>query len=543
MPDPTTAPTLFDLPNVPDEFGVILPPSNLRNLDFSGLDYTTSRRVIIEYIRTYFPDDFNDFVASNGIMMLTEIIASTTGKLSLRSDILAQEATLPTAQTEEAVVNHLALINQRIKRQTPAVVDVEISIDQSVFTDLEVDAGTAFTVNGPDNAPITYEIYRAPADWTSKIIIPAGKIGVIAFGLEGQFASPVVVTSAGGPNQTYTIQDNLVLDAPIFVTVTVGTSSEDWTVITEPIERYGSTDKVVEVNFIDTKVVFNFGDNVTGQAPASGANISFRYRTGGGIRGRIGVGQIDVSRQFSPLPPANAAVSVRFRNISASAGGTDGETLDQAKRRAPRDYALQRSIITAEDYAQAASTFSHPVFGAIAKALATIRTGYNANQVEIYALAVGPDGLPVAPNAGLKVGLVTYFSDINVMTDSVVILDGVLRPVDIEMTVVVNRNADASVVKTLVEAAITNYFMIDNWEMGAPFYLSNFIETIKQIDGIAYIDVFQPVGNILPTGKVADPADVTGIGFNAVVVEGARTVGYYYERTPPPGGIRTGQQI
>ena len=100
--------TLFDLPNTPDEFGVVLPPARLRRLDFSGLDYTTARRAIIEYIRTYFPDDFNDFVASNGIMMISEIIAANVGKLSLRQDILANEATLPTAQTEEAVVNHLA---------------------------------------------------------------------------------------------------------------------------------------------------------------------------------------------------------------------------------------------------------------------------------------------------------------------------------------------------------------------------------------------------------------------------------------------------
>ena len=84
--------TLFDLPNAPDEFGITLEPANLRRLDFSGLDYTTARRSIIEYIKTYYPDDFNDFVASNGIMMIMEVLAATTGKLSLRADLLANEA-------------------------------------------------------------------------------------------------------------------------------------------------------------------------------------------------------------------------------------------------------------------------------------------------------------------------------------------------------------------------------------------------------------------------------------------------------------------
>ena len=89
----STEETLFDLPNSPEAFGVVLPPANLRRLDFSGLDYTTARRAIIEYIRTYYPDKFNDFVASNGIIMITEIVASVVAKLSLRGDILANEAT------------------------------------------------------------------------------------------------------------------------------------------------------------------------------------------------------------------------------------------------------------------------------------------------------------------------------------------------------------------------------------------------------------------------------------------------------------------
>lgn len=522
--------TLFELPSDPDEFGVILPPSNLRRLDFSGLDYTTSRRAIVEYIKTYFPDDFNDFIASNGIMMIMEIIAATTAKLSLRSDILANEGFLPTAQSEEAVVNHLALINQRILRQTPAITDIEITIDQPVFTDIEIDAGLSFSTPGaPDGGTITYEIFRAPGDWTSKIVVPAGKRGIIAWGVEGQFAAPFSVTSAGGPNQSYTIDEPNILEDPIFVDVTIGNDTEAWDVITEPIERFGPNDKVVEVNFVENSAIFKFGDDVTGQSPQSGSTIRFRFRTGGGVRGRIGVGQIDSTRSVTPLPPANASTSVRFRNISPSAGGTDRETLEQAKKRAPRDFATQRSIVTASDYSQTAQSFAHPVYGSISKSLATIRTGLNANLVEIYALAEGPDSVPVAPNAGLKAGLVTYFSSLNVLTDHVEVLDGAIRPVDIDMTVVVNRNADASVVKERVETALTNYFDISRWEMGQEFYVSNLIETIEAIDGIAYVNLFDPVNNILRTGELADPSS-DGVGLNEVIVEGDRKTSYFYEK-------------
>jgi len=532
--------TLFELPLVPDEFGVVLSPPNLRRIDFSGLDYPTARRAIIEYIRTYFPDDFNDFIASNGIIMLIEILSSVVAKLSLRSDILANEGTLPTSTTEEAVVNHLALINQRMKRQTPAVTDIEVTVDQPIFTDIEVDPGTLFSTSGTDGQSVFYEVFRAPGDWTGKIVIPAGKRGVIAYGLEGQFGNPTTVTSSGGPNQRFTLEEPTMLESPIFVFVTVGNTKEEWKVVIDPLERYGPTDKVVEVNFIDNQTIFRFGDDVTGQAPLSGSLIEFRFRSGGGRRGRIGVGLIDSARQVTPLPPANAAVPVRFRNITPSIGGTDKETVEQAKRRAPRDFSLQRSIVTADDYAQAAIAFAHPVFGSISKAIATLRTGLNANRVELYVLAEGPDKLPTAPNAGLKAGLVTYFSDLNVLTDHIVVLDGQIKPVDIELNVIINRNADASVVRERVESVITEFFDLTRWDMGEAFYVSNFIETIEAIDGVAYIDLLFPYDNIIPTGVPKDP-NSAGIGFNEVIIEGKRKTNYYYEKAPPPGGIRTGR--
>jgi hypothetical protein len=529
--------TLFDLPNSPEEFGVIVPDSKLRRIDFSGLEFDTARRAIIEYIKTYFPDQFNDFIASNGIMMVTEIVSSVVAKLSLRADLLANEATLPTARTEEAVINHLALINQRIKRQTPAVVDIEISVDSPTNTDIEINPGNIFTVaSGPSGESVAYEVYRAPGDWNSTITIGASKRGVIAWGVQGQFAPVVNALSAGGINQVYQIENEQILDDPLFVTVTIGQQTEQWQVIREPIERYGSNDKVVEVNFFENNAVFRFGDNITGQAPPSGANISFRYRVGGGINGRIGVSQIDDVRQISPNPPSNAVVSVRFRNVTPSNGGTDRETIEQAKKRAPRDFAVQNSIVTAVDYAQVATDFTHPVYGSIVKAIATIKTSLNANLVEVYALAIGPNNIPVTPSVGLKKGLETYFSDLNVLTDFVRVYDAKIRPVDINMNVIIDRNYDASIVKEKSEKVITEYFDVSNWSMGEGLFRSNLIEAIEQIDGVSYVDLFEPYDNILPDSNINLPDDVNTVKFNELITEGQRVTNYYYEKDPPPKG-------
>lgn len=527
--------TYFDLPIAPEQFGVLLPPAELRRIDFSALDYSTARRAMLEYIRTYWPDDFNDFVASNGIMMLVENQASNVAKLSMRADMLASEAFLPTAQNPESVINHLALINQSIKRQTPAVVDVEVSVPTPLASDMLIAPGLVFQARGPDNTPVFYEIYRAPGDFTSDLVIPAGQRGVIGYGLEGRFASDRIVTSPGGLNQKVVITEESILDDPFLVYVGTVEESNRWMVTKEPIERYGPNDRVCYLKIVDDRAEVSFGDNVNGVAPLSGQVITVRYRIGGGIRGRIQSRGINESRPISPQPPASSPVSVTFRNLNPSSGGTDKETLEQAKKRAPRDFALRAfasdrpaSIVTDTDYAQLASTFAHPHYGAVSKAMATVRTSVNTNKVELYILAEGPDGL-VTPSAGLRQALSIYVDQYNVLTDSVEVLSGALRPVDVDMTVVVNRNADAVVVKDAVNASLDTYFDYRNRELGQPLYKSELIQLIRSIDGVSYVDVFEPTDNVLATGELAD-SDPDGVGINEIIVEGTRDVKVYYER-------------
>ncbi len=527
--------TYFDLPIAPEQFGVLLPPAELRRIDFSALDYSTARRAMLEYIRTYWPDDFNDFVASNGIMMLVENQASNVAKLSMRADMLASEAFLPTAQNPESVINHLALINQSIKRQTPAVVDVEVSVPTPIVTDLSISPGLVFQVRGPDNEPLFYELYRAPGDFTSDITIPAGQRGVIGFGLEGRFASDRVVTSPGGLNQKIVITEELILSDPFLVYVGSVAEENRWVVTTEPLEKYGSNDRVCYLKVTDDRAEISFGNNVNGVAPLSGQQITVRYRIGGGIRGRIQSRGINETRPISPQPPASSPVSVTFRNLNPSSGGTDKETLEQAKRRAPRDFVVKAfasdrpaSVVTDSDYAQLASTFAHPHYGAVSKAMATVRTSVNANKVELYILAEGPDGL-VTPSAGLRRALGIYVDQYNVLTDSVEVLSGSLLPVDVEMTVVVNRNADAVVVKDAVSATLDTFFDYRNRELGQPLYKSELVQLIRAIDGVSYVDVFLPTDNILATGQLAAEGS-GGVGINEIIVEGSRDVKVYYER-------------
>lgn len=519
--------TLFDLPNSPEQLGVLLPPASLRRIDFSALEYANARRAVIEYIKTYYPQDFNDFFSNNGVIMLIELLAYQTAVLSLRADLLANESFLPTAQDEDSVVNHLALINQQIRRATAATTNVECSVTNPVGADIHIPAGRSFSLPGEDGRTITYEIFRSPTDLTSDIVIPANNRAVIAIGIEGSTNVSTFV-SDGTADQTFIVNvvDDSMLNTPIKVEVIDGDVTTVFNRV-EILESASSNDEVYEVRFFEDRTEFVFGDNVTGSIPAPGAEIKITYRIGGGIRGRIGAGVIDSQLPITPDFPFKAAVQVRFRNVVPSTGGTDRESLSAAKKRAPREFSRQGSIVTSTDYAQVVNDFQHPYWGNVAKSVATIRTSLNANRVEIYVLAEGANG-PIAPSAGLKTAIQTFIDEQNVLTDAAFVYDGKLKPVDVDATITMSRNADSSFIQAQVNQAITNFFSIDNFDMGEPLYQAELYSTLMAIEGVKNVDIFKPADNILATEEVDGDSD--GVSVNELIVLGNKELRFYSEK-------------
>jgi len=512
-------------PQDPDGVSVPVQPSSFRNIDFSALEYSTMRNAVIEYVRTYYRDDFNDFVSANGFVMIAEILSYIGGILSMRGDILVNDSFLPTSQTTDAVINHIALIGQEMRRQTSATVEVECSVDRPVATDVVIQAGHRLKITGPDGLPLIYEVYAAPFDWTSSIVIPARKRAVIAWAIEGSFATDVEAVSAGGANQHIDVVNTDILNLPIMVMV--GETEEEWSRV-EVLEKEEPEATAFQVVFTEDGMSIRFGDDVNGKAPIAGQPIRVRYRTGGGIRGRIGTGAINKRSSTRPQPPATASVQLNFRNLGPSSGGYDSESLNDAKKRAPRTWSTHDNAVSDLDYMHLAGDFRHPVYGGVAKAAVSLHSSINANIVRLHVLAEGEDDLPTKPSLGLKEGLRTYLNDLNVLTDDIEVEDGEIKPVDVEVTVVVSKNADATIVKEQVDVAIDDFFSLDKWDMGQPLYVSNLYELMMSIDGVKFVNIFKPEDDILAEKEIGSEA--VGVGFNELITLGTKNVKIYYEK-------------
>jgi predicted phage baseplate assembly protein len=114
-----------------------------------------------------------------------------------------------------------------------------------------------------------------------------------------------------------------------------------WTRV-DDLDTAGPDDRIYVLD-AEAGLVY-FGDGVHGRVPGLDARIvAVRYRHGGGAASEVGVGLVT---QGENLPVAIQDVT----NPVAARGGRDAETLDQARRRAPRALKTLDRAVTADDY-------------------------------------------------------------------------------------------------------------------------------------------------------------------------------------------------
>ena len=68
-----------------------------READFQSYDFETLRKSMIDYIKTYYPEDFNDFIESSEYIALIDLIAFLGQSLAFRTDLNARENFIDTA--------------------------------------------------------------------------------------------------------------------------------------------------------------------------------------------------------------------------------------------------------------------------------------------------------------------------------------------------------------------------------------------------------------------------------------------------------------
>jgi hypothetical protein len=107
-----------------------------READFTTYDFETLRKSMIDYIKIYYPEDFNDFTESSEFIALIDLIAFLGQSLAFRTDLNARENFLDTAERRDSVLKLAKLISYTPKRSVPAIGYIKIdsvSTTENIF--------------------------------------------------------------------------------------------------------------------------------------------------------------------------------------------------------------------------------------------------------------------------------------------------------------------------------------------------------------------------------------------------------------------------
>jgi len=266
---------------------------SFRNADFKSYDFDTLRRVMIQYLRENYPEDFNDYTDSSEYIALIDLIAFMGQNLSFRIDLNARENFLETAQRRDSILRLAQLVSYVPKRNVPAsgfLKLVSISTTDSVIDNNGVNLANS-AIGWSDNTnPNWYGQFIA----VFNSCLPDVKL-------------------FGSPNERATINGVLCEQYQI------NSSNTDL-----PIYGFSKSIDGTSMNFEIVPTFFSNQTTIQEQPPLPGSNFSILYKNdnGGASSSNTGFfahfkqGAISFVDFTVDIPTSNQIIGVNTTNIN-----------------------------------------------------------------------------------------------------------------------------------------------------------------------------------------------------------------------------------
>jgi predicted phage baseplate assembly protein len=218
------------------------------------------------------------------------------------------------------------------------------------------------------------------------------------------------------------------------------------------------------------------GDGTTGaRLPSGRANVTARYRQGGGRAGNVNAGTLTT---LLDRPLGLKAVV----NPSAALGGTDAETLEEARSRAPTTVITLDRVVSLTDFAAAAREVP-----GIGKARA--EWAWLAGETGVRLAVAGNDRTRVTDHPALLQALRRYLDARRDRFRRLAIVSHVDVDVVLEAVVYVEPRHRAEDVHAAAAAAVAAHFAFDTLALGQAVNLSDLLAVFQHVVGVRYVDV------------------------------------------------------
>ena len=515
--DGTIESDFLKLGQVPDDR-----KSDLIDYNINGFDQY--RTALQNYLRSVYPTDYNNFASSDLGQMMVEMFAYMAAVLALRADMTANEMYIDTVKNEDNLKRLLQLIGVRMKGPTASkatgllTLPAGTTVDAGGVTVAENDRQVNIT-NQRNNVPISYTLTQQLANgsldlFSKDLTIPKSSFNgtTYASGLvlvEGAHTTAQGVFRGGlKTRQTFTITDGPVIEGSIGVSSTEGGTGDTGGTLYNEIQSLflasGGAQPVFEKNYTGGfGCVLTFGDGVRGRLPSPGASFVVSYRTGGGANGNIARQSINLN-----IPVTNGGTSLQgnIQNTTKGSGGNPAESVAHAKRYAPYFFRTQYRAVTGEDYNVLANAFVG-AGGTTAKCMASLRkNGAAANVIDLFVLSKASETQLERASIAMKKELLDYFSNYKMLTDDIVISDGVVRTLDLVCTLYIDKSNKrfADSIKQKAANQLLDYFNVDNLAFGQKVSISDIQNAMLAVPEVRFF-------------KVDNLSDDVHVNFNEIV--------------------------
>ena len=265
-----------------------------RNADFKSYDFDNLRRTMISYLRTNYPEDFNDYIESSEYLALIDLIAFLGQNIAYRIDLNARENYLELAERRESVLRLARLLSYNPKRNQAANGLLKV---ESVSTTEEITDSNNINLEGQT---ILWNDPSNP-DWFEQFI----RVMNAALPVNGTFGRPIKREVVNGiPTEQYRFNSTNT-EVPAFS-------------FSKTIDGRSSTFEVVSTDVTES--------NVTEEAPFPGNNFAFLYRDDGrgaassntGFFSHFRQGTLDQGTFNVTNPSTNQIVAVDATNVNQS---------------------------------------------------------------------------------------------------------------------------------------------------------------------------------------------------------------------------------
>lgn len=156
-------------------------------VDFQAYDFDTIRNAMVEYIKTNFPENFNDYIESSEFIAIIELLAYLAQSVAFRMDVNTRENFLETAERRDSVFKLARQLGYNPKRNIPASGLMKI-VSVSTSEPLTDSSGNAL-----NNRTVSWNDANNPDSYEQFITILNS-----AFGNVNRFSKPVKTGTVGG---------------------------------------------------------------------------------------------------------------------------------------------------------------------------------------------------------------------------------------------------------------------------------------------------------------------------------------------------------